>query len=158
MYQPPGYHNERHPQHVCHLQKSIYGLKQSPRAWFHRLRDCLVKMNFKEGMADQSLFVYICGGVTAYFMVYMDDMVITSSSPDFTSRIVDELSKEFRIKYLGDLSYFLGIHVTCMEGGLFLSQQQYVANLLFEEDLANLKPATTPMETKMDLTNSTKAE
>jgi histone deacetylase 1/2 len=37
MVQPPGFIDRRHPQHVCKLEKSMYGLKQAPCAWFARL-------------------------------------------------------------------------------------------------------------------------
>ncbi|GJZ02605.1 ribonuclease H-like domain-containing protein [Tanacetum coccineum] len=37
MHQPPGFRDPRHPDHVCLLQRSLYGaLKQGPRAWFQR--------------------------------------------------------------------------------------------------------------------------
>jgi hypothetical protein len=37
--QPPGFEDERYPDHVCKLSKALYGLKQAPRAWYECLRD-----------------------------------------------------------------------------------------------------------------------
>nr|GFB86698.1 ribonuclease H-like domain-containing protein [Tanacetum cinerariifolium] len=36
MHQPPGFTDPQHPNHVCLLQRSLYALKQAPRAWFQR--------------------------------------------------------------------------------------------------------------------------
>jgi Reverse transcriptase (RNA-dependent DNA polymerase) len=33
---PPSFGNEQLKGKVCHLKRSLYGLKQSPRAWFNR--------------------------------------------------------------------------------------------------------------------------
>ena len=38
MQQPPGFFNQDHPTYFCKLQKVIYGLKQTPWAWYHELR------------------------------------------------------------------------------------------------------------------------
>lgn len=146
MRQPPGFRDKTQPDYVCRLLRSIYGLKQSPRAWIHRLSDFLLTLGLKEGIAYQSLVVYIKGNIKAYFHI-----VLTFSSPTFINKVVESLKSEFSIKDLRRLAYFLGIQVTPIPGGLFLSQQQYAANLLHDENLANLKPSTTPMEAKLDL-------
>ena len=57
MEQPPGFINKDLPNHVCKLNRSIYGLKQGPRARFDRLSQSLLHMGFYCGKADSSLFV-----------------------------------------------------------------------------------------------------
>lgn len=89
--------------------------------------------------------------------MYVDDIIVTSASNSSTEHNILLLRKEFSIKDLGDLSFFLGIHVTCSTEGMFLYQQQYVVNLLHDEGLDNLKPASTPMEPRLDLSLSTTA-
>jgi hypothetical protein len=39
--QPPGFEDDRYPDHVFKLSKALYGLKQAPRAWYECLRDFL---------------------------------------------------------------------------------------------------------------------
>lgn len=137
--------------HVCKLLKSIYRLRQSPRASFHRLWDFLLAMNFIESISDQSLFICITNEVTTYLLVYVDDIILTSSLEKFITTIINQLGKEFALKDLGPLSYFLGIHIAkLLEGELFVSQQQYLGNLLHNLGLSNLKPAKTLMEAKAD--------
>lgn len=64
-----------------------------------------------EGVFNQSIFMFLHGDAKMYFLVYINDLVITSSSLKFISIVVEEL-QEFLIKDLGKLQYFLGIHVT----------------------------------------------
>src|SRR5699024_11328767 len=60
--QPPGFEDERYPDHVCKLSKALYGLKQAPRAWYECLRDFLLANAFKVGKADPTLFTKTCDG------------------------------------------------------------------------------------------------
>ena len=59
MTLPPGHKKEQNFNLVCRLRKSIYGLKQSPRAWYGKLSHFLLSCNFKISSADTSLFVKI---------------------------------------------------------------------------------------------------
>jgi hypothetical protein len=58
MQQPPGFEDAQYPNHVCKLQRSIYGLKQSPRAWYARLSARLFQLGFTSSKADTSLFIF----------------------------------------------------------------------------------------------------
>lgn len=66
----------------------MYSLRESPRDWFHRLRDYLIKIEFKEGIVDPLLFVFLKDGISTYFLIYVNDIVITSSSSDFITEVV----------------------------------------------------------------------
>jgi hypothetical protein len=80
MKQPPCYVDSNFPQHVCKLGKALYGLKEAPRAWYSKLSVKLVRLGFKISKADTSLFIYNKSGVTIFLLVYVDDIIITSSS------------------------------------------------------------------------------
>jgi hypothetical protein len=54
--QPPGFKDDKKPDHVYKLKKTLYGLKQIPRAWYERLRDFLLSKGFKMGKVDTILF------------------------------------------------------------------------------------------------------
>jgi hypothetical protein len=67
MKQPPGFENPHTPHFICKLDKALYGLNQSPRAWFARLSIKLTALGFVPSKADTSLFsmislvlLYIC--------------------------------------------------------------------------------------------------
>ncbi|KAM2058106.1 hypothetical protein ACFX16_030722 [Malus domestica] len=57
MKLPPGHPQGHKPDLVCKLHKSIYGLKQSPRAWYAKLSSVLNSVGFTRSNADSSLFV-----------------------------------------------------------------------------------------------------
>lgn len=57
MSQPPGFQDKNHPTHVCKMSKYLYGLKQAPRAWYNKLMDALIAIDFVPSLADSSLFI-----------------------------------------------------------------------------------------------------
>jgi hypothetical protein len=121
MRQPPGYEDKNSPHHVCRLDKAIYGLKQAPRAWYSRLSDKLQKLGFMASKGDTSLFFLRNKDVMIFVLVYVDDIIVASSSPSATTTLLRNLEKDFALKDLGDLHYFLGIEVTKINNGILLS-------------------------------------
>jgi histone deacetylase 1/2 len=147
MQQPPGFEDSQFPSHVCKLQRAIYGLKQSPRAWYSRLSERLLQLGFKASKADTSLFVFTQGGVQLYMLVYVDDIVIAGSSPVAIDRLVAALSASFPIKDLGALDFFLGLEASCNSGGMSLTQRKYALDLLHRVNMENCNSASTPLAT-----------
>ncbi|GKV09714.1 hypothetical protein SLEP1_g21171 [Rubroshorea leprosula] len=148
MTQPPGFEDPKYPNHVCKLNKSIYGLKQAPRAWFDTFTLHLLKMGFSCSRADSSLFVLHNNQGTTLLMLYVDNIVLTASSKLLLQSIIDHLSKEFALKDLGQLSYFLGIEVTPFDGGTPLSQAKYATDLLTRSSMLEASTIATPLATK----------
>ena len=107
MTQPPGYTSSSFPNYVCKLDKSIYGLKQAPRAWYSRLSNKLHELGFHGSKADTSLFLFNQGGITIYFLVYVDDIIVVSSDAAVVDKLLDQLRCDFALKDLGSLHYFL---------------------------------------------------
>ena len=120
--QPPGFVDPSRPDYVCLLQKSFYGLKQAPCAWYQQFATYIRHLGFIPWVFDTSLFVYKDGASTAYLLLYVDDIVLTTSSTDLLLSIIGRLHAEFAMTDLGDLHHFLGISVTHTSDGLFLSQ------------------------------------
>ena len=61
------------------------------------------------------------------------------------------LSKEFEIKDLGALKYFLCIEVARSKHGIFISQRKYVLNLLQETNMLRCKSNDTPIDSNLKL-------
>ncbi|GJY66437.1 ribonuclease H-like domain-containing protein [Tanacetum coccineum] len=69
--------------------------------------------------------LFLHGMDTAYFLLYVDDIVLTASSQALLRQIVSSLHQEFFMTDLGSLNYFLGISITRDSSGMFLSQKKY---------------------------------
>jgi hypothetical protein len=92
MRQPLGYQNKDLPHHICKLDKAIYGLKQAPRAWYSRLSAKLQSHGFIASKDDSSLFFYSDSSCTMFILVYVDDIIIASSSMKFTNVLINKLN------------------------------------------------------------------
>nr|XP_020167574.1 uncharacterized mitochondrial protein AtMg00810-like [Aegilops tauschii subsp. strangulata] len=149
--QPTGFIDAAHPDDVCLLSRSLYGLKQAPRAWYQRIAAFLQQMGFRATRSDASLFVYHHGHVTAYMLLYVDDIIFTASSAKLLGQLIAHLSAEFALKDLGPLHYFLGIEVIRRPDGFFLHQQKYAHELLERDGMQNCKAVATPVDTKAKL-------
>ncbi|GJR20999.1 ribonuclease H-like domain-containing protein [Tanacetum coccineum] len=114
MHQPPGFTDSAHSDYVCLLQKSLYGLKQAPRAWFQRFSS-YIRAGFYHNKTDSSLFIFHKGPVTAYLLLYVDDIILTASSTSLLQRIISLLHAEFAMTDLGPFNYFLGISATRLQ-------------------------------------------
>ena len=148
MAQPPGYEDKRKPNHVCKLDKALlYGLKQAPRAWYSRLSSKLCDIGFKLSKADTSLFFYSKGGVTVFVLIYVDDIIVASSTQNATDALLSDLKQDFALKDLGDLHYFLGVDVNKIRDGILLTQEKYASDLLKRAGMENCKSSTTPLST-----------
>lgn len=149
MEQPPGFIDSRYPNHVCRLKKALYSLKQAPRAWFQRLSSFLLQLGFTCSRADTSLFVFRRDSCILYLLVYVDDIILTRNNTEFISR----LHKEFAIKDLGKLNYFLGLEVSYTTNGLLLTQAKYAHDILTRAGLMDAKPASTPLTKSTQITS-----
>lgn len=85
-HQPSGFVDATKPSHVCRLNKSLYGLKQAPRAWYSRFTTYLLSIGFVVTKSDASLFVYHHGSEMAYLLLYVDDILLTTSSTSLLDR------------------------------------------------------------------------
>jgi hypothetical protein len=154
MHQPLGFRDPHRPDYVCRLRKSLYGLKQAPRAWYQRFADFVSTIGFQHSTSDHSLFIYRRGSDMAYILLYVDDIILITSSHDLRKSIMALLASEFAMKDLGPLSYFLGIAVTRHDGGLFLSQSTYASDIIARAGMASCKPSATPVDTKQKLSTT----
>lgn len=102
-------------------------------------------------MADTSLFFYSKGDVNVFVLIYVDDIIVASSTPSATSALLQDLTKEFALKDLGELHYFLGIEVTRTEDGILLTQAKYASDVLRRVGMQDCKPVNTPLLTSEKL-------
>ncbi|GKB19539.1 ribonuclease H-like domain-containing protein [Tanacetum coccineum] len=151
MHQPYGFVDPNKPNYVCHLQRSLYGLKQAQCAWFQLFTSYDTRVGFQHSKNDSSLFVFHRGSNIAYLLLYVDDITLTSSSSAFLQRIITSIYSEFAMTDLGSLNYFLGISTQRSASGLFLSQSKFVEKILERAHMKNCNPYQTLVDKESKL-------
>jgi len=130
MEQPPSYVDQTHPNLVCRLKKTLYGLKQTPRAWSDKIGQYLVISGFQTSNADFSLYVKKTNHEIVVIVIYVDDLIITRDSDADIFDLKKFLKQKFEMKDLGELHYFFGIEVIQSSKKIWLLQRQYALNKL----------------------------
>ena len=148
MEQPPGFVAQREIGKVCHLRKSLYGLKQSPCVWFDKFSKEVETFGMQKSKSDHSVFYENSSSCIILLVVYVDDIVISKGILSLKSF----LHNQFHTKDLGMLKYFLGVEVMRSKQGILLSLRKYVLGMLFETWKLGAKPCSTPMAPKVQLT------
>ncbi|GKA93629.1 putative ribonuclease H-like domain-containing protein [Tanacetum coccineum] len=154
--QPPGFVDPDHPTKVYKVVKALYGLHQAPRAWYATLSTFLEKHGYKRGTIDKTLFIRRNKKDIMLVQVYVDDIIFGSTNKSWCDEFEALMQSRFQMSSMGELTFFLGLQVKQNKGGIFISQDKYVAEILKKFDLVNVK-AATPMETKLPLTKDEEA-
>lgn len=109
MYQPQSFVDPEKPNHVCKLTKALYGLKHAPRAWFNKFSHFLMEFGFTCSKSDPSLFTYHENNETLLMLLYVDDILLTGSSPRLLQQLLQKLRDMLPMKDLSTPHYSLGI-------------------------------------------------
>jgi hypothetical protein len=149
--QPTGFADPAHPDLVCRMCKSLYGVKQAPRAWYSRFATYLTTLGFVEAKSDTSLFIFHRGSDTVYLLLYIDDIILTAFSMELMCRTIFALQREFSMKDLGPLHHFLSITIERRPNGLFLHQRTYTLGILKRAVMADCKSCTTLVDLQAKL-------
>lgn len=151
MRQPAGF--ERGNGLVCKLNKAIYGLKQASRSWNRRFHDFISGLGFNRSEHDFCLYYLLQNGVVMYVVIYVDDILIVSSSEKAIWTLKRRLSEEFEMKDLREVKCFLGLNIRRDReaGTMTIDQQAYVKSVLERFGMSDCKPSAIPMETRLKL-------
>jgi hypothetical protein len=157
MQQPPGYHAPNTSGKVCHLHKTLYGLKQSGQCWYQRLVDIMMQhLGFSCCDVDQAVFFQHEGQLIIIVLVHVDDCMIAATTIMLIEHFKVEITKHVKISDLGELHWLLGIEIRHKRDKhtIHLSQHSYIDSILHCYSLQNLKPVSIPMETSIHLSTS----
>ncbi len=96
-------------------------LKQAPRAWFQHLNTFLHQLGFLDSKANSSLFTLQGSNYLIFYLVYVDDIILTGTQGAPFNCLLTALRKEFPMKDLGPLHFFLGMETCLDSSGLHLT-------------------------------------
>ena len=111
MEQPSGFVAQGEVGNVCRLRKSLYGLKQSPHAWFGKFSQAVETFGMWKSKSDHFVFYKNFSFGIILLVVYVDDIVITGSDFKGILSLKSFLHSQFHTNDLGMLKYFLGVEV-----------------------------------------------
>eukprot|EP00253_Pinus_taeda_P034874 PITA_34874 len=119
--QPEGFETFNHESHVCRLKRDLYGLKQAPCAWYTRIDNYFTGLGFTKSEADANFYHIMVEGKLLIIVLYVDDLILTSDDQLIQS-YKEDLAREFEMKDMGLMHYFLGMVVWQKDGEFFVSQ------------------------------------
>jgi hypothetical protein len=138
--QPTEFVDLAQPDRVCRVNKSLYGLKHAPQAWYIRFATYLLTLGFVETKSNPSLFIFHCGADTIYLLLYVNDIMLTTSSIVLLQHIISAFKQEFVMKDINPLHHFLRVSVQPQVDGLFLTQRQFALDILEHAGMMDCKP------------------
>ncbi|MCO5580614.1 hypothetical protein L7F22_034484 [Adiantum nelumboides] len=96
--------------------------------------------------ADHLLYVQKTNATFVIITIYVDDLIFGNDALKDVEHVKALLCKQFDMKDLGELRYFLGIEMIRNEGGIWLSQKKYRRDMLMKYGMADCKPMLTPLD------------
>lgn len=129
---------------VCKLVKSLYGLKQAPIEWYKNLHSTLTKMNFVASSVDSCIYKLEDNDHKAYIAVYVDDILICSTSNSLLDKIKSLLKLKYKMKDMGLLKLYLGVEINQDSDKITMSQEGYINRVLDKFKMINSNPSKTP--------------
>ncbi|UYV83970.1 hypothetical protein LAZ67_X000731 [Cordylochernes scorpioides] len=138
--------HENFSNEVCLLKKSIYGLKQSGHEWKEKLDQILTSIGLERSRMDPC--VYFSKDII--LGVYVDDLLVTTSSVESYVKFKSSIQREVDIKDLGEVSDLLSVRIKRnKDSNLELDQTHYIEEILKEYGMEHAKEASTPLDPGM---------
>jgi hypothetical protein len=127
--------------HYIKLEKSLYGIKQAARAWFHFLEPGLLRLGFKASEVDPCLF-YRDDCLVA---LYVDDCLVFSPQQQIIDQVLSSLQTEYQVGSQGSVQDFLGINIhTDAAGATHFTQPNLIDSILTGLKLQDCHKKYTP--------------
>ena len=137
---------------VLEVSKALYGLQESPRQWYLKLRDVLLQLGFRRCAAECCMFVRGRDMASKVIVViYVDDLLVISASNVEVESVKTGLKNHFSMKDLGLIKYYLGIAITSSENRMALTQTAYIQSILDRFGMSGCNSVSTPLPAKLEL-------
>ncbi|GAU42392.1 hypothetical protein TSUD_296900 [Trifolium subterraneum] len=150
--QPPDFELKGMEDRVLKLNKALYGLKQAPRAWNKRIDQFLFMQGFV--ICSVEYGVYVKNSDDKHMLIiclYVDDLLVTGSSPMEIENFKSQMKSEFEMTDLGKLTYFLGMELLETPKGVILHQAKYATEILKKFEMLDCNSAVIPADTRLKL-------
>src|ERR1700742_1119859 len=147
--------SELSPRAVCKLNRSLYGLKQSPRIWNQKIDNYLSQSNFTKLQSDHSIYLRRRQEDQSLIIItiYVDDLLILANSMETMNKFKVELSNAFDMMDCGEIKYFLGIQVMHDRKThiITIDQSHFANQIITRFNMTDAKPISTPLDLSIQL-------
>lgn len=136
----------------CKLNRSIYGLKKSPKYWNKKFDTFMRNEKFDRSKNDLCLYTRWHNGKSLFLLIYVDDLLIFGNDENEIENFKLLLNHNFKTKYLGLASNYLGISIKqdTNKGITVINQQKYLEKVLGKFGMSDCKGADTPIDQNFD--------
>ncbi|KAA3477746.1 pleiotropic drug resistance protein 3-like [Gossypium australe] len=139
---------------VHKLRKALYGLKQTLRAWYDKIDTYLASLGFERSISEPTLYVRKDGDETLLIVsLYVDDLLVIGGNNDMLIDFKSKTKNMFEMTDLGEMSYFLGMEVSQIQQGIFISQKAFSLKILNKFSIQNCKATSTPVAVREKLSS-----
>nr|GEU91795.1 retrovirus-related Pol polyprotein from transposon TNT 1-94 [Tanacetum cinerariifolium] len=149
--QPDGFVDLDHPKKVYRLRKTLYRLKQAPRAWYDELFKFLTSKGFTKCTINLTLFTIRNEEDILLVKIYVDDIIFGSTNPKYTNGFEKLMHSRFEMSLMGEMKFFLRLQINQSPSGIFINQAKYTLEILHKHDMDKGQSIVTPMATKPKL-------
>ena len=118
------------------------------------LHKTLIGDGFNQCKSDECLYTLHRKGAVVFMLVYVDDIIIASSHPWLTEAVERMLAKHYEIKLLGELKWYLGLHVEQTAEHIKIHQHSYIQQVLTRFKMEDCNTEKTPLATGVQLSKS----
>jgi hypothetical protein len=120
------------PGQVLKLNKSLYGLEQSPCNFNLEINDTLLSLGFTRCTTDTCIYVKTVNGNDMYVAIYVDDIIIACKDEEPIEEVKAQLASKYKVKDMGEMDWYLGMRYTRdpTTGIITLDQSKYAGNVL----------------------------
>ena len=95
---------------MCRLKRALYGLNQAYHAWYTQIDSYFTGLGFTKSEVDENMYQIVVDGKILIIVLYVDDLILTGDEQLINS-CKEDLAREFEMKDMGLLHYFLGLEI-----------------------------------------------
>eukprot|EP00253_Pinus_taeda_P013901 PITA_13901 len=131
--------------------------QQAPRAWYTKIVSYFTGLGFTKSEANVNLYHIVVEGKLWIIVLYVDDLILIGDEK-LIKYCKEALAREFEMKDMGLMHYFLGMEVWQRDGKLFVSQGNYANEILRRFRMERSQPMETPLAGKWRKEDATLGE
>ena len=152
MCQPEGF--EDSTGRVCHLIKTLYGLKQAGREWNAKFNCKMQLRGFKRLRSDPCVYTRSKDIENAIITIWVNNLLLFTNSAATMLKMKKDIQDEWETTDMEEPSKIIGIEITLSKGSISISQKQSIKKILERQGLDTVSPILMPLNPNIKLVSN----